>query len=407
MSGLIQTQVMALLKDIKRQAPDIDLTLIAFWQPWVYRKHKYLIDQMSSDLSCSKIDMESYPWAIIPSRYFLYNKFLFPILHKCISLMFTKVQLGRFDIVHCRSYIGSLISSELKNKFGYKCIFDMRSLFPKENVTAGKWTLKDKTYKMWLKLEKYIVKSSDATIGVTQSMVDEIRSIEPKANGVLIPICVDTSKFYFDDVARIEIRKKNGWDHRFVVAYEGSIGSSNSWNNIHNYAKYFSFILKIRPDALFLILTQSNKNKIVDVLSKYEISSSQYKILEAGPGKLHEWLSAADIGINVMSTGPDSHTRLGVKIVEYISCGLPIIINSNVGGALDLVYKYNVGFVLDIDNNIKDNYSVFNFHNQSMSIRSRCRKVSEDLFSVEICARKYIDLYNDLTKIHYSNISTE
>ena len=407
MSGLIQTQVMALLKEVKRQAPEIKLTLIAFWQPWVYRKHKYFIDQMSSDLSCSKIDMESYPWAIIPSRYFLYNRFLFPILHKCVSLMFTKVELGRFDIVHCRAYMGSLVSSELKTMFGYKCIFDMRSLFPKENVTAGKWTLEDKSYKMWSELERSIIKSSDATIGVTQPMVDEIKRKEPKANGVLIPICVDTSKFYFDNASRVKIRKENGWDHRFVVAYEGSIGISNSWNDIYNYAKYFSFILKIRPDALFLILTQSNKNAIVYVLSKYGISSSQYKILEVGPGKLHEWLSAADIGINVMSSGPDSDTRLGVKIVEYLSCGLPILINSNVGGALYLVYEYNVGYVLDNVNNIKDNYSVFSFNNQSTSIRSRCRKVSEDLFSVEICARKYIDLYNDLSKIHYSNILAE
>jgi glycosyltransferase involved in cell wall biosynthesis len=396
MSGLIRTQVMLLLKEIKSQAPDMELVLISFWQPWVVWKFGKQLDRMKAEMAGAGIGMEVHPWALIPSRYFLYDARLFPILHRWVTFLFRRAFLQRFDIVHCRSYLAALVAVGLKDEFGYRCIFDMRSLFPKENVSIGKWTMEDRDYLMWARLEKKAIERSDASVGVSYPMIKEIERIVPGARGVLIPACADTRILFFSESARKELRAGNGWDERLVIVYEGSLGVSNSWNNIHNYGRYFSFISKCRPDSRFLILTPSGEIGIQDVLSQYGITEEKIRVLEAEPGDLHKWLSAADIGIHVMSPSPDSDTRLGVKVVEYLSCGLPVLVNSNVGGAAGVITTRQVGAVIDLDDEEEARNKFNDLLNRIGQIRSRCRDVAEEMFSVESCAKKYLDLYAEL-----------
>ena len=59
-AGIIKTQVISLLKEIKTQSPEREITLIMYWQPWVALKYKNAIKEMQDELSKSKIDMKSY-----------------------------------------------------------------------------------------------------------------------------------------------------------------------------------------------------------------------------------------------------------------------------------------------------------------------------------------------------------
>ena len=45
-SGIIKTQVISLLKEIKRQSPESEITLIMYWQPWVVLKYKNAIKEI-------------------------------------------------------------------------------------------------------------------------------------------------------------------------------------------------------------------------------------------------------------------------------------------------------------------------------------------------------------------------
>lgn len=395
LSGLVRTQVMSLLKEIKRQAPEISLNLVSFWQPWVMLKFRKELARMRAELVATGIEVEDCPWAIIPSRYFLHNILLFPIVHWWVTRLFRRVLPNRFDIVHCRSYFASLIAAQLKQEFGYRCIFDMRSLWPEEHVTVGTWTTQDKIYHMWKHLEQLTVALSDVTIGVTPGMVEEISRIVPDAKGVLIPIAVDTRELYFDEYARKELRQEHYWNNHLIVAYEGSLGLSHAVT-IQNLAEYFAFILDLRPDAHFLILTPHKEIATSGIMREYGIVPSQFTVKESEPGVLHRWLSAADVGIHVMSRGPDSHTRLGVKVVEYLSCGLPVIVNSNVGAAASVVNTYHVGAVIDLDTRDEAQSRLNQLLNRCHLLRRQCREVAKDLFSVESCASKYIDLYREL-----------
>lgn len=384
---------MEVLKAIRRHDPSIEISLIAFWQPWVVRRFAAELVQMREELARSGITQLDYANAYVPSRHFLYRVSLFPILHAWAKVIFRRALASRYDVVHARSYFASYVAAEFKAVFGHKLVFDMRSLFPLEHVTVGTWQPGDRGYRHWRRIEAWTIRHSEAVVGVSSGMIDEIRSIDPNAHAALIPIAVDTGHLRFDAAARARIRAERGWGERLVVTYQGSLGRGYLWNNIENYVPYFRSILDLRPDAHFLILTPNTDIGIEDVLAAAGIGPEHFTIAEAGRADLPRWLSAADFGMHVMAPGPDSHTRLGVKVIEYLSCGLPILVNSNVGAAAALAREHGVGAVIDLAEP-GSTESLRAFLNTDFSaIKARCRVLAEGGFSVERCAARYAQLY--------------
>jgi len=56
-------------------------------------------------------------------------------------------RLKKFEIIHCRSYVTSLVGLHAKRKLQVKFIFDMRGFWADERVEGGLWSLKNPLYK--------------------------------------------------------------------------------------------------------------------------------------------------------------------------------------------------------------------------------------------------------------------
>ena len=394
MSGLYITQVYSILKKIKESSSKIKIVLIAFWQPWIMIKHRYLINQMKADLESAKIEMINSPLAIIPSRHFFFKSHLFWIVEGWGKIIFKYVLKNNdFNIVHCRGYFPSYIVSKINYNNNFKLIFDLRSIWPLENVTVGNWKVNDQIYKKWIKIEKHTIKKSKYSIGVTEPIVQYINQINLNEKGVLIPIAVDTSFFKFNKDKRELFRNNLEIENKFVICFQGSLGREHQWNNIFNYAEYFKQILNEVNNAFLLILTENVDIGIDDVMESFGISNSNYLVHTPVKKELPYWLSACDAGIHVMSKGPDSYTRLGVKVVEYLSCSLPILVNKNVGAAADIAAKFNLGVVLDSKNKILLKKQLDYVQENKIQISLNCRKYSEESFSVSQISNQYLKLY--------------
>jgi len=169
------------------------------------------------------------------------------------------------------------------------------------------------------------------------------------------------------------------------------LGLMNS--NLEEVAEYFAFLLVLFPEIRFLILTSNRTVDIPAILSRYGLDQSSYAVRYPNKSELAEWLSAADAGIHAMSSGPDSATRLGVKIVEYLSCGLPILVNKYVGAAADLVRTYGVGVVVDHEDSLQTQRRLEQLFLNSSVPRVDCRRLAIEQFSNDRCAKKYLELY--------------
>jgi glycosyltransferase involved in cell wall biosynthesis len=396
MSGLYLTQVFSILKKVKNSSNTVEITLISFWQPWVMYKYRSLIDQMKSELESENIKVINSPFAIIPSRHFFFKYYLFWIVELWGKIIFKYVLRNKnYDIVHCRAYFASYIASKILNNYNFKLIFDLRSIWPLENITVGNWKLNDKIYEKWIEIEKYTIKKSSFSIGVTEPIVEYINKVYPDKKGVLIPITVDTSFFKFNQEKRVLIRNKYSFKDKFVICFQGSLGRENQWNNIFNYAEYFKEILKEIKNAFLLILTENIDIGIDNVMNSFGVPKSNYLVKTPLKKELPFWLSSCDAGIHVMSKGPDSHTRLGVKVVEYISCGLPLLVNKNVGAAANIARKHNLGVVLDTKDKESFKNGLGYIQKHKATISSNCRNFSEEVFSLKRVSDQYLNLYKN------------
>jgi glycosyltransferase involved in cell wall biosynthesis len=397
-SGLMRTQVIALLREIARRDPGVELTLIAIWQPWVLRQFRAEIDALRVELAAAGIGLRNLPWALVPTRHFAYRAALLPILAGWVRQILRRALAPRYDVVHCRGYLPSYGAARAKRALGHRLIFDMRSLWAREHVTIGAWRAEDAINHAWERIERETLLAADAAIGVSPAMVDEIRGIEPRARAVHVPICVDLDDMRFNGPARECLRAELGWTSNPVVVYQGSLGLMNS--NLAEVAEVMGPIGRALPDTRFLVLTSNRGTDIEGTLRGFGIGADRCVVRHPERAQLHEWISAADAGIHAMSPGPDSATRLGVKVVEYLACGLPIIVNPHVGAAAALVREHGVGLVLDSTDEATLAREVGGLFASCPVPSAASRELAARTFSLAACADRYLSLYRESEKAH-------
>jgi glycosyltransferase involved in cell wall biosynthesis len=395
MSGLIKSQVIPVLASVSRNSPDLRLTVIAVWQPWVYFSQRRLVETMRKELEKAGIGLRNRPLAILPSRFFLYDSRTLPILMVFVRLAFRLLGLGRFDLVHARSYMAGYAAAALRSRCGYKLIFDMRSLMPEEYVTVGKWSLGSPTYRKWKEYERFTVENSDSHVAVSAPMKADADRICPSREAQLIYLNADVERLGFDEKARAALRSECRWDDCFVLAYLGSMGFEGEWNNIRNYAEYLRLMEPILGAWRMVFVVPRILPGFREALQGAGIPDDRVRFVQ-GTGNLRSWLSAADAGMQVMSPGPDSHTRFGVKVVEYLACGLPVIANSNAGAAADFIEANEAGIRLDPGSAFEETLARML---RTSYPRERLMSLARDTFSQAVIGRKYRDLYDRLLGI--------
>ena len=387
-SGLMNTQVLGLLKELSKNS-DLSITLIAIWQPWVYIKYLKEIKRLKVDLQSHNIQLKSLPFGF-PGRYFFTNKYLLNTNIFYIYLILKVFNLGKYDIIHCRGYFISYIASLLKKD--NKLIFDMRSLFPEENISAGNWTKEDLIYDKWKNIEKYTIEKSENIIGVSEPMVD-ILSKEYKTNKMkYIPIGFNSKNFIFDIEQRGKLRDELNIQNKIVIVYAGSL-EFGFWNDIRVYVKYFSFINSVIDNAYFLILTGSDHQTIKNLLHENNINN--YLLKSVLPNEVPRWLEIADSGIQVMDKMSDSETRFGVKTVEYLAMGLPVITNDNVGGIVKFINTEKLGITF---NGKEDLDNLKTFLNNCHTYRDKSSIYAKEKFDMKKISDEYMKLYKSLNK---------
>lgn len=248
-------------------------------------------------------------------------------------------------IFHCRSYppaYAAILFKKILPKT--KVIFDPRSDFPEENVTAGNWEEDDKVFAFWKSAEQKILRESDSVACIAPSFVRSYRLIAPLMNGFLVPNNVDTQNFRRNKDVRMSIRRElNIAENEITICYLGGIDTFG-WNRISTYIdaikRFCSYGVKIH----FLFIVPSHSKAILDS----ELSGSDIEAcvttVSVSNEDVPKYLWASDYGIQLH---PRLTIRTGTKIGEYLAAGLPIIVNKNAVGATDLVNEGHVGIIID------------------------------------------------------------
>jgi len=243
-----------------------------------------------------------------------------------------------FDIVHCRSYITSLVGVKMKQRYGLKFVFDMRGFWADERVEGGLWNLRNPLYRaiyrFFKKKEKLFLERADHVITLTDAALQELSkwTLGRRAPITVIPCCVDMTLF---DPNRVDAQLKRNvrgelgiGDNDFVLAYLGSIGT---WYLLDETLQFFGHVVRTRPSSKFLFITKEDPQRILHATREHGVNAQDVIIRPANRSEVPRLMSVADAGILFIKPTYSKMASSPTKLGEFMSMGIPVIVNAGVG----------------------------------------------------------------------------
>lgn len=322
-----------------------------------------------------------------------------PLVISTLFDIFCGIILGIFivkkyciKIIHCRSYVTTLIGICIQELLKIKIIFDMRGFWAEERVEAGIWRKNSCLYKIAKYFEKLFLLRADHIVTLTQKAKEEIISFEYLKNKRIdisnIPTCVDTNKFYYKN----KNEQKKELNKKVIIVYSGSL---STWNMTDGMVDFIKTANEIFPDIKFMIL--SNEKDVAKILLNYKMSEGLYSCHNVPHDQIPEFLNKANAGLAFYKPGYSRMACCPTKLGEYLSCGIPVIINKSIGDCDDIIHEERVGVVLKEFNEEeyrKAAIKLMELLTRDNDLRKRCHLVANKYFSLSDGINNYFKIYN-------------
>jgi glycosyltransferase involved in cell wall biosynthesis len=391
-----QSQILPYVAELSRQG--FSFILLSCEKREAYNKNKGLIENLlkETDVEWAPIFYTKRP-PVLSTLYDYYR-----LKQKAISLN----HANKFQIVHCRSYIPSMIGLWMKRKFGVKFIFDMRGFWADERVDGGLWDLKNiiykKVYSFFKIKEKAFLENADHIVSLTLAGKKEMEKWEHIKKSPLpisvIPCCTDTTLFDRDS-GKMEAIQKARQDLGIqadepVLTYLGSI----TWYMLDEMLAFFIIYLKRYPEGKFLFITHASKDLIQTKARMAGIPNDRILIVSAPRSSVPVFAAIGNFSIIFRKPAYSTKAACPTKQGELMALGVPIVCNANVGDMDMIVNKYESGFIVDSFNDSNYQKIVDNI-DQVFFDPDKIRKGALDYFSLQIATSNYTNIYNSLLNL--------
>ena len=302
---------------------DYHFTIYSFEKPKRFIQYG---NQIETQLRMQKIE-----WR--PLRYTKWPPVLSTILDvwKLWRLVKESHLKKNFNIIHCRSYITSMVGLKAKRKYGTKFIFDMRGFWADERVEGGLWNLMNPLYKViysyFKKKEKQFLAMADHVIALTENAKLEMHSWRIKCPPItVIPTCVDLELFNPSRIkqeAQLNLRLQLGIKpDDFILLYLGSWGT---WYLTNEMLEFFTEQKKVTPSAKFMIVTPDQVE-----LNDYEYRTDL--IVTRSPRELIPLhISISDLAVCFIKPTYSKKASSATKLAEVLAMNVPVITNRGWG----------------------------------------------------------------------------
>ena len=308
------------------------------------------------------------------------------------------------DVLHGRVHVPTLMGA-LARKFSRrkpKLLFDIRGFMPEEYTDARIWPEGGILYRTAKRVERWLMKEADGFVVLTEKARD-ILFPESKSTGrdklgrpvEVIPCCVDLNRFpTFDSDLRENKRRELGIGDRRVFAYVGSFGG---WYMTDEMLDFFEAARAHDPNSFVMILTQRDKEMVIQHLKKRGFVDNDYFVGSVTPKELPSYLGAADVAISFIKACYSKQSSSPTKIAEYLACGLPIIANRGVGDVDELLSANGNGCLVNDFTEEEFSRAVLVILERISSPVERMQTARREFDLETVGGKRYQRLYRDLT----------
>jgi glycosyltransferase involved in cell wall biosynthesis len=371
-------------------------TIISFEKPQVYVTNKTLIEEI-----CQKHSIQWHPQKYTKKPPVLSTLKDLYRLRKTFLDLHSK---EHFDLLHCRSYLTSLVGLWAKRKFGTKFIFDMRGFWADERVEGGLWNLKKPLfrtmYRFFKKKEQQFFSEADYTISLTYSGAKKIQANVMKGKAVapiqVIPCCVDLNLFDPSKLSSQLIAQKRKeleiLQGATVLSYIGSIGT---WYMLEEMLLFFKVWLTAAPQSIFLFITPDDPSHILEKAKSIFLPQGTIRVIKGKRNEMPLLTSCSDYSIFFIKPSFSKQASSPTKQGEIMALGKPIICNDNVGDTGFVINQYNAGVVVSQFSEEAYKEKIKELKQKSFDACS-IRNGAEEFYSLTKGVDRYEEVYRQL-----------
>ncbi|MDD5421808.1 MAG: radical SAM protein [Candidatus Omnitrophica bacterium] len=345
---------------------------------------------------------EGIEWHIL--RYHKYPPIISTVFDLTMGVLWSYFLMiaNNIRVVHVRGVTPGFIALALSHIRKIKIIFDMRGFLAEEYAAGGIWKEGSVIYNMVKRLEKSLLKRADAVTVLTNKHYEfngASGSVKPGSKPMeVVPCCVDLGRFKPDAAEAKRIRKETGIGSRFVFMYPGKIGTFYLMDEM---MEFFKCAKALIPESLFLVLTKDAKELIAASAKDHGIDPQDIRIMTAEFDEMPKYLNLADAGIFFIN--PYKKTGSSpIKMGEFLSSGIPVIINPGVGDTEEIVRSNRVGVVVDkfdSEHYVRGVKEITDLLAGDGGLKERCRDTARSYLSLEEGVNKYYKIYESLIKV--------
>ena len=375
-----QSQVFAYLRGLSR---DYNITLIT------YEKDEDWADK--ARLQKARRDCKDLGIRWLPQHFRQRPKIVAPAFSmiRMVWLVRREVRRSGIRLIHARSNIPAATALAVSWMTGVPFLFDLRSLFPEELITARRMRRGSFLHRAIIWAERVCLAKSAAVISQTHVAVNHLKSVYPtelkNQRLVMIPTCADLDRF------------TPPLDRPSGPTVHGCIGTILSgWFRTDWLAAWLSAVAQNDTDARFEIVTRDDADRVRVALDPMNKFGDRLMI---GPRPSEEMPAAVrghDLTVMFYAGGEVSELgRSPTRMAEVLGCGLPVVANEGVGDVADIIRRYNVGVVVKDGSQAAMMAALDELKalRSDPDLPSRCRKAAEEVFSLQAGTEAYRKLY--------------
>jgi glycosyltransferase involved in cell wall biosynthesis len=215
-------------------------------------------------------------------------------------------QTEKFSLIHCRSYLPTMVALRLKKQWKIPVLFDIRGFWLDERVEGKVWSKKNpiifSIYKILKIKEIELFKNTEGIVSLTKKAIPTIKKYigDSKINKIIevIPCCVDTNFFNYDSITQTNQRsycdnlKLNESD--FIISY---LGSLSTWYMPNEMFDFFKLLSAKKENAKFLIITHEDPTAYLKIASEKGIDLNKIIFTSAQRKEVPTLLSLSNVSI--------------------------------------------------------------------------------------------------------------
>ncbi len=307
-------------------------------------------------------------------------------------------------IVHGRSYLPTAVADLVATVVPRaRLVFDCRGMLGDEYVDSGYWTPERLEYRLLKRYEARAFHRADGVVVLTDALrqwIEERGWFGPRTHVEVVPCCVDTNVFAFGHEARVAVRRELGWEEdATVLVYAGSLGS---WYREDELARFAGIVRRRSSSPVrFLLLTAAKPDELVALLRREGFDDDTMKALRVRPEEMPRYLSAGDVGLSFIKSCFSKKGSSPTKVAEYLACGMPVVLNGDIGDQGDLASERDACVVVDSyadDELARAADRALALASAPLAERvARCRRTAEEHFGLErVGVARYQRLYRTI-----------